>query len=90
MGAGRFLEHGTGKLRNMDFESLEREALRLPPEERARLAQELLESLESLSEPELERLWLDEAERRAAQIDRGEVDVIPGEQVMREARALLK
>lgn len=55
----------------MNFKSLEKQALNLPAQERARLAHELLASLDSLSPSEHERLWLDEAERRARQIDAG-------------------
>ncbi len=74
----------------MDFEALEKEALDLPAVDRAKLAHQLLESLDSLSESELEQLWLDEAGRRRAQLDAGEVRLVPGEEVARRARALLK
>lgn len=74
----------------MDFKALEREALSLPVSERARLAHELLESLDTLSEPDLERMWLDEAERRAEQLDQGVVQLVPGEVVSQKAHALLK
>jgi hypothetical protein len=42
---------------NMGIEELETEAMKLSPKARARLAGKLLESLESLSEEENERLW---------------------------------
>lgn len=74
----------------MDFKTLQREALDLPPADRAKLAHELLDSLESLSEAELERMWLDESARRAEQLDNGEVQLVPGDDVARKARALLK
>ena len=74
----------------MEPKTVEREALRLPPEERARLAQKLLLSLEALSEEELEQTWLVEADRRARELDRGEVQPVPAEEVRRKARALLK
>lgn len=74
----------------MDFKSLEKQALNLPAQERARLAHELLASLDSLSASEHEQLWLDEAERRARQIDAGEVTLVPGEEVARQARKLLR
>lgn len=45
--------------------------------------------MDTLSDAEREKLWLDEATRRAAQIDNGEVELIPGEDVARKARALL-
>ena len=74
----------------MNLKSLEREALDLPPEDRAKLAQELLESLDSLSAAENERLWLEEAERRAQEIDEGRITLASGEHGSRKARALLK
>jgi putative addiction module component (TIGR02574 family) len=74
----------------MDFASVEQQALGLSTDERARLAQELLESLDALGPDELQRLWLDEAERRAAQTDRGETTLVPAEVVAKKARALLR
>ncbi len=74
----------------MNLKALEREALNLPPEDRAKLAQELLESLDSMSAVENERLWLDEADRRARQIDEGLAAPVSGEDVSRKARVLLK
>lgn len=48
----------------MSTGELEVEALKLAPQERARLAEKLLESLENLSDDENARLWAEEAERR--------------------------
>jgi hypothetical protein len=73
----------------MDSKSVEQQALGLPAPDRAKLAQKLLESLDDLSDAEREKLWLDEAARRAAQIDSGEVALIPGSEVARKARALV-
>jgi hypothetical protein len=42
----------------MNARAIEKEALELPVEKRAKLAQRLLESLEDLSEAEAEKLWL--------------------------------
>ncbi len=74
----------------MDIDTLKREALRLPPEERARLASELLESLDELPQQDADRLWLGEAARRAAQVDSGEVQLVFSDEVDRKARALLQ
>jgi putative addiction module component (TIGR02574 family) len=74
----------------MDIEVLEREALKLPADERARLARELLNSLDDLPEAEIDRLWLEEVSRRATQIDAGEVELVSGEEVDRKAQALLR
>lgn len=73
----------------MTVADLETKILELSPKERARLAQRILESLEVLSEAEIEALWLQEAERRDRALDEDPSRAIPGEDVMREARALL-
>lgn len=74
----------------MDSTKIERDALHLGSTERAKLAQKLLLSLDNLPEAELDQLWLDEAERRAREIDKGRVQLIPAEEVSRKARTLLK
>ena len=74
----------------MTREELEEEALRLPADERARLAQKLILSLDDLSSAELAEAWLVEADRRARELDRGEVQPIPADEVRRKARALLR
>ena len=74
----------------MDPTTIEHEALRLPPEARTKLAQKLLLSLDTLSEDELGQAWLHEADRRARELDRGEAQPIPAEEVRQKARALLR
>ncbi len=74
----------------MDTVTIEREALHLPVPERAKLAHKLLLSLEDMSESEIEAAWLDEAERRAREIDQGLVRLISAEEVSRKARDLLR
>jgi hypothetical protein len=74
----------------MDVDTLKRAALGLPPDDRVRLASELLESLDGLPEQDANRLWLEEATRRAAQIDSGEVQLVNGDEVDRRARTLLQ
>ena len=73
----------------MTLEELEAEALKLDLTSRARLAGKLLNSLETLSEAEIERLWAEEAERRNEEMERGVVAGRPAEDVIREARARL-
>jgi putative addiction module component (TIGR02574 family) len=65
----------------MDFDTLEIQALGLPVKDRARLVQDLLESLDELTPEEVQSLWPGEAERRADQIDRGEVSFVSAESV---------
>lgn len=73
----------------MMLKDLETEALKLNPTARARLAKKLLNSLEVLSEAEVERLWVEEAERRNEQMERGVVEARRAEDVIRDARARL-
>ena len=74
----------------MDLQKIQDEALLLPKEERAQLVQRLVLSLESPSKEELRSDWLLEAQRRAEELDSGSVQAVPGEDVMRRARDLIK
>jgi len=74
----------------MDPQTIEREALLLPQEDRAKLAQKLLLSLDTLSEEESKQAWLVEADRRARELDNGNVQPISAEEVRRKARSLLR
>ena len=65
------------------------EALSLPPEARADLTDWLVASSAEAIDPEIERTHLAEVRRRIARIEAGEVQLIPGEQVLAEGRALL-
>jgi putative addiction module component (TIGR02574 family) len=56
-------------------------------EERAELAGALLLSLDEPSESEVERLWLQEAERRLQDFRDGKVKGIPAEEVFNRAIA---
>ncbi|HSG40363.1 MAG TPA: addiction module protein [Thermoanaerobaculia bacterium] len=73
----------------MTAADLETKILELDPKERARLARRILESLEDLSQSEIEALWLEEADRRDRALDADPSRAIPGDEVLREARALL-
>lgn len=52
------------------------EALRLPVDERAKLALELLRSLDGEPEPDAAEAWDAEIERRGAEVDAGTADTI--------------
>jgi putative addiction module component len=72
------------------WDSIESEMLRLPQPARARLARSLILSLGEGDDQEVEDLWVEEAERRYLEIERGDVAAIPSEDVFREARLRLK
>jgi putative addiction module component (TIGR02574 family) len=59
------------------------DALSLPPRSRAKLAEQLLESLDDPKQGEIDRLWADEAEERIDAYERGELKAIPGQEVFR-------
>jgi len=66
------------------FAALEEEALKLPPEERALLADHLLASLGP--QGEVEASWAEEAERRLAEVESGRAPLVPLEQALARAR----
>jgi hypothetical protein len=55
----------------MSLEELEAEVKKLSLEDRAALAKWIVESLDELSEAEIEALWVEEAERRLDELERG-------------------
>lgn len=65
---------------------LEQRARALSPDDRARLAEVLLESLQGPPLSEVEAAWNREIEERVAAYDRGEVQAYPAEDVFAEAR----
>lgn len=73
----------------MTLLELEQLALELDVRSRAHLANRLLGSLESLAAAEVEEIWLEEAERRDAAIEAGELDVRPAAQVFADLRSRL-
>jgi len=65
-------------------------ALQLPKDARALIAEKLLESLDFEEPFDLSDKWKMEIERRCQEIDNGSVVLIPGEQVIKEAKARLQ
>ena len=67
--------------------------LTLPVDERAEIAEKLLASLDGIPDPspaeqaEIDAAWGAEADRRYQAYKRGEIDSIPGEQVLNDLRA---
>jgi putative addiction module component (TIGR02574 family) len=74
----------------MNVERLKAEALRLSPEARVYLARELLASLDTMNEDEIEKLWIDEAIRRDVELDSGTARAYPADEVFARARARRK
>lgn len=62
------------------------DVLSLPADVRISLVEKLLASLNLPTQSEIDRLWAKEAERRVSQIDRGDVELIPGDEVFAKIR----
>lgn len=71
----------------MTVEEIMREALTLDVGTRASIAHELLSSLESLSDAEVERLWIAEAKRRSADVKAGRAQTLSAQDSLARARA---
>lgn len=76
----------------MSTKELKAQALKLPAKDRADLAERLLRSLDEEAgvDPEIERLWVQEAERRYRAYKEGRMPTRSLEQVLRTARARAK
>ena len=73
----------------MSLEELETEIRKLALKERAALAKWIVESLDDLSEAEIEALWAEEAEPRLDELEQGVVAEIPAEEALQRARAAI-
>jgi len=62
------------------------DALSLPVEARVRLVDRLLESLNLPTHREVEEAWAKEVEHRISQVEKGEAELIPGEEVFARLR----
>jgi len=73
---------------------IEKELMALPDQERARIAHDLIISLDKdeqqLSREEWEAAWLEEIQRREEEIDSGKVKLVSHEEVMASLEAALK
>lgn len=67
---------------------LSAKARALPPEDRARLAEELLASLDP-HEAEVEAVWDEELRRRIDEVEQGSVQLIPADQAFAQVRRAL-
>ena len=72
------------------LKELEQQAKALTPEERAKLAEALLESLQETPLADIEEAWAREIEQRVAAYDRGELQSVSAEDVFAEARRLAR
>jgi hypothetical protein len=72
----------------MDLLVLEKEALLLPDNLRAMLAERLIESISPLSS-EIKKEWIQEAEARMEAFERGEIESVEGSTALASLRQKL-
>jgi putative addiction module component (TIGR02574 family) len=68
---------------------IKEKASQLSESEKAELALSLIESLDGPADSNVEEQWRLEIERRAAQVERGEVQLVRGEEVFARLRRRL-
>ena len=66
------------------------DALTLPEADRRRVAETLLDSVPRDAADDTERLWSEEALRRAAAVERGEIETLDGETALQGIEAKLR
>lgn len=75
---------------NTTVEQLAEQAMNLPAESRAKLADLLVESLDFDELGRIEHMWAAEAKRRRDEVRSGKVKPIPGPEGLRKVRDTLK
>lgn len=70
----------------MTVEQIASEALALPSEARALLADKLVESLDPAEDGYIRQLWMREAKQRVDEVRRGEVETVPAEETFAKVR----
>ena len=73
-----------------NLDELTKEVLDLPLDQRAELAEKLLESLDQLTPEELEQVWAAEAERRLKAYREGDSRAVPADRVFKRAQELVR
>ena len=73
----------------MTIEQIAEEALALPSEQRALLADRLVESLDASETSRFNELWATEAKRRRDEVRHGRVQTIPGDEALARVRRSL-
>jgi len=72
------------------IEDIENEIRSLSANDRMHLLRDLIADLDGSMDEDVEKAWLEEAERRYKQLKEGKVELIPAEEVFAQARARLK
>jgi len=68
------------------FDRVVADAMKLPLRDRVRLAQQLVRTIDSEAEKNVEELWFDEAERRLDELHNGKVEGIEADEAFRRVQ----
>lgn len=71
---------------SLTVEQIAEEALALPSEARALLADRLVESLDPAEDGYIQQLWMAEARQRRDDVRNGRVQTIPGDEALAQVR----
>ena len=71
-------------------EKLAKQAMNLPTESRARLADLLVESLDAADLGQIDRQWIAEAKRRRDEVRSGRVETVPGDEALQKVRDVVR
>jgi putative addiction module component (TIGR02574 family) len=69
---------------------IERDILALSEKERASLLRKLIDELDAPRDANSEAAWIHESERRLDEVEHGSARTFPADEVLKEARKLLK
>jgi putative addiction module component (TIGR02574 family) len=72
------------------FEEVASEAFQLPTDQQLKLANQILMNVDPPSDPQVDKAWDEEIQRRIRQYDNGEVAGIPGPEVFRAIRQKIR
>ena len=72
------------------FDELEKQARALTLKQKAALARVLIDDLDALPDPDAQKVWIEEAQRRYDAFRAGGLPAHPGDEVMNRARGRLR
>lgn len=72
------------------IDKITQEALALPKDLKIQLVEQLMESLESNIDEQIQSAWITEVKKRRDEIIKGMVEVIPGDEALAKVRQIIE
>ena len=72
------------------IDKITQEALALPKDLKIQLVEQLMESLESNIDEQIQSAWIGEVKQRRDEIIKGMVEVIPGDEALAQVRQIIE